>query len=143
MPSHPRARDRRTQQLLGRVIAFAKDPTLTRWIEQELSGQQLAVEVVNTVREMLDALIHRDPPHAQIVVVDFDAMTPAEVLELHGIRDAWFGAVIGVGTVTEELRTSLNVERVLDRSLRPGVLRTAVAAVGLDRATTKMTKLTR
>jgi hypothetical protein len=88
-------------------------------------------------------LLDRDPPHAQIVVVDFDAMTPAEALDFHRIRDAWFGAVIGVGTVTDELRTSLNVERVLDRALATGVLRTAVAAVGLDRPTTKMTKLER
>ena len=128
---------------MGRVIAFAQDPALVRWIEQELAGQQLAVEVVSSVREMLEALIGRDPPHPQIVVVDFDAMTAAEVLDFHRIRDAWFGAVIGVGVVTDELRTSLNVERVLDRSLSPGVLRTAIAAVGLDRPTTKMTKLER
>ena len=76
-------------------------------------------------------------------IADFDAMTPVDVLQLHSIREGWFGTIIALGTVSDDLRTSLNIDRVLQPPFGSEVLRKAVTDVGLARPTTRMKKLER
>jgi hypothetical protein len=77
-----------------------------------------------------------------VLAADFDAMSASDVLGLHGIRDrGWFGSVIALGTVSNDLRASLNVEYVIARPLVDGALRRTIAGVGLDRATTRIPKV--
>jgi hypothetical protein len=66
-------------------------------------------------------------------------MSAADVLQLHAIRDGgWFGALIAIGNVSDDLTKSLNIDRVLARPLVDEVFRKAVNQVGLDRPTTRI-----
>lgn len=113
------------------------------WIEAELAGLGLSIQVARTVREAVAALTEDPPPRPQIMAADFDTLTAADVLQLHSIRESgWFGSLIALGKVSGALKTSLNIDRVLTRPLGREVLRKAVNQVGLDRPTAKMKKLT-
>ncbi len=126
----------------NRVLIFAPDPRLRRWIEEELAGEPLVVAVARTAADIVRVLVETPPPRPGILVVDLDAMSPSDVLRVHMIRDrGWAGFVIALGDVAEELRTTLNVEHVLARPFGSEVLRTLVTE--LDKATTKMPKLVR
>jgi hypothetical protein len=126
-----------------RILAFALDAALSAWIEEELSGLGLALQHARSVREAVAALVEDPPPRPQIMVADLDAMTPADVLQLHAVRErGWFGAIIAIGNVADVLQTSLNIDRVLARPLGSEVLRKAVNRIGLDRPTTKLRKIT-
>ncbi len=122
----------------NRILTFAPNPADQKWIESELSNLSLSTQVARSVREVVAALIEDPPPRSQILVADFDAIGPADVLHLHSVREGWFGAIIVLGNVDEALRISLNIDRVLQRPLRDGVLRKAISEVGLDRPTTRM-----
>ncbi len=124
----------------NRVVIFAPDPHLRRWIEEELAGESLVVAVAHTAADIVRALVETPPPRPGILVVDLDAMSPSDVLRVHTIRDrGWAGSMIAVGEVAAELRTTLNVEHVLARPLGSEVLRKLVTEIG--KATTKMPKL--
>jgi hypothetical protein len=134
----PRARTRSH----SRLLVFAPSSAVMKWIEDELEGEPFGRQVAHTPQQIVCALIDDPPPRAQLLIADFDALTAGDVLGLHAIRErGWFGSVIGVGTVGPELRKSLTIERVLPRPLKGGVLRWAVAEVGLDRATSRIPKI--
>lgn len=127
----------------NRILILASDPELIAWIETELTGLGLAIQIARSTREAVAALIEDPPPRPQIMVADFDPLNAADVLHLHAIREGgWFGALIALGEVADELQTSLNIDRILGRPLMSDVLRKTVNQVGLDRPTTKMRKLT-
>ena len=47
------------------------------------------------------------------MIVDFDAVSAAELFELHAIRhDGWTGRLIGLGSVSNDLVISLEIEQV-------------------------------
>jgi hypothetical protein len=125
----------------GRALVFAPNPADAKWIDEELAGEQIAVEHAESVNEVVFALTAGPPPRAQILIADFDALSAADVLRLHSIREGWYGAIIGLGDVARDLRVSLNVAEVLARPFGVEVLRKAVKRVGVDKATTRMTKL--
>jgi hypothetical protein len=123
----------------NRILIFATEEALITWIERELSGLGLAMQIARTVRDAVAALIEDPPPRPQIMAADFDAMTAADVLQLHAIRDGgWFGSLIAIGNVSDDLTKSLNIDRVLPRPLVDEVFRKAVNQVGLDRPTTRI-----
>lgn len=127
----------------GHVLVFAPDPTVMTWVEEEMAPHGLMVQSAPTLAEVVATLIDGAPPRPQILVADFDEMSASEVLHLHDIRDkGWFGSLIGVGVVSEELQSSLNIARVLV-AFRPGVLRQAIDEVGLNRPTTRMPSVQR
>lgn len=141
MVPNPSDRDRAE---VNRAIVFAPDETVTRWIAQEVSGQRLHVQRAPSVKLLVAELIDSHPPRPQIAIVDFDALTPADVLHLHSIREqGWFGTLIALGSVSQDLRTSLNIGCVLPRPLGSEVLRKAITDVGLHRPTTRIRKLER
>lgn len=126
------------------ILIFAPDDKVMRWIEEELAELLLTRQVARSAREIVSALVEDPPPRPQLLVADFDSLTAGDVLGLHAIRDhGWFGSLIALGDVSDELRASLNIERILARPLGSEVLRKAVTQVGLDRETTKMPKLKR
>src|SRR5262249_26366072 len=129
--------------MLHRVLLYAPDPEVLRWMEGELAAEPYYLQIARSPREIVRALIDDPPPRPQILIADVDALTARDVLGIHSIRDrGWFGSVIAVGALSIELRTSLAVETVVARLAR-GALREAVTAIGLHRATTKQPKLAR
>lgn len=145
MASHPNQRARRPPAAdPDRALIFAPDEGVAKWIDEEIAGQSLAIQIGRSIKEVVNALVQDPPPRPQILVADFDAMTAADALHLHAIRDqGWFGSIIALGKVPEELQSSLNIYRVLRRPLGSETLRDAVTAVGLHRPTAKMKKLDR
>ena len=126
----------------SRAIIFAPDANTAKWIDEELAGQKIALQTARSINEVVAALVEDPPPRPQILIADFDAMAPAEVLHLHVVRNqGWFGSIIALGTVSDELRASLNMDRVLIRPLGGDVLRKAVADVGLSLPTMRMKAL--
>lgn len=117
--THPRIRGRGTPQHapapgeLARVILFGSEARCAGWIE-ELAGGPISVQIARTVAHILAALIDDPPPRPQVLIAEFDALTPGEIMELHGLREqGWFGTLILAGDVPGALRSSLKVEHVL------------------------------
>src|SRR5206468_3469760 len=108
----------------NRVLMFAPESAVMRWIRDELDDERLLLLVAPGVREVVTMLVDQPPPRPQILVADFASLGPADVLHLHSVRDrGWFGSVIALGAVSAELKSSLNIGRVLERPLVDGALR--------------------
>lgn len=101
-----------------RTLIYAAEPHRAKWIEVELSRAPVTIQMARKVRTVVAALLKDPPPRPQLLIVDFDAVSPGELFELHAIRhDSWTGRVIGVGGVPRELVTSLSIERVFPSPL--------------------------
>jgi hypothetical protein len=121
-PSHPRvqARGTRRDEILTpgdqvRTLIFAHEPTCAAWIEGELSRAPISItiQVGRKVRTVVSALVRDPEPRPQVLIIDFDSVSPGELLELHAIRhEGWGGRLIGLGAVTPELVASLGVDHV-------------------------------
>jgi hypothetical protein len=136
--------DRPKPEAKGSAIALAPDERLATWIGHQLAGTGVTLHTVRSVREAVDALVDDVPTRPQMLIADFDALDAGELLHLHSIRDkGWFGTIVGLGSLSDDLKKSLNIERVLPRPLDGDALRMAVAAAGLVKATTKMVRLER
>jgi hypothetical protein len=122
-PTHPRvqARGTRRDEIVDpgeqiRTMIFAPEQTRAVWIESELSRAPISITIQTgrKVRTVVSALVRDPEPRPRVLIVDFDAVSPGELLELHAIREeGWTGRLIGLGTVTPELMDSLGVDRVL------------------------------
>ena len=101
----------------------------------------IVLRTVGTVREVVTALIDDPPPRAQLLIADVTAMTPVDVLQLHEIRErGWFGVIVAIGAVPDELRASLAIDRVV-APFGVHAVREAVDAVGVNKATTRMSRI--
>jgi hypothetical protein len=119
-PAQHRARGTRRGEVVPaeqiRAMIFAPEPDRASWIESELARAPITVtiQVGRRVRTIVSALVKDPPPRPQVLIVDFDAIAPGELLELHAIRDeGWSGRVIGLGVVPVELRASLAIDAVI------------------------------
>jgi len=96
-----------------RTLVYAPQPARAAWIDRELSHPPITIQVGRTVSAVIAALVRDPPPRPDVLIVDFDALTPVELLELHAIRqEGWFGRLIGIGSVAPELCVSLGVDHV-------------------------------
>jgi hypothetical protein len=97
-----------------RTLVFAPDKARAAWIDRELSHPPITVQVGRSARNVVAALTRDPPPRPDVLVIDFDAIAPVDLVELHAIRPGgWCGRMIGVGDVTPELCASLGVDHVL------------------------------
>ncbi|HET7505367.1 MAG TPA: hypothetical protein VFK02_30315 [Kofleriaceae bacterium] len=103
-----------------RTLVYAPEPDRAAWIEGELarSPVPITIQVGRRVRAVVKALVRDPPPRPQVLIVDFDAIAPAELVDLHILRDeGWSGKLICLGTVPVELRASLAIDHVLPAPL--------------------------
>lgn len=119
---------------MPRALVLAPDRVVAARIEEDLVDHVRFEHV--TVDGVADAL--RRSPQPQILVVDIGVLDAAETLQLHAAREAWFGSMIALGTVSADLKKSLGIERVVEVPLERGALRSAIRELGLNKPTARM-----
>lgn len=101
-----------------RALIYAAEPHRAKWVEAELSRAPVTIQMARKVRTVVAALLKDPPPRPELLIVDFDAVTPGELFELHAIRhESWTGRIIGLGAVPRELVLSLTIEHVFPSPL--------------------------
>lgn len=103
-----------------RTLVYAPEESRAEWIEQELSRAPVTIQIGRRVRTIIAALVRDPPPRPEVLIIDFDAISPADLAALHKIRqEGWFGRMIALGSVAPELCTSLGIDQVI----RPPLVR--------------------
>ena len=141
-----RARSTRRRARVGRdrVLVFAPDEAMLRWIEHELFGERVTAQVVDSLVDVVTTLTLVPPPWPQLLILDVAAISPADLELLGSIRAAgWPGMVIAVGDPSDELRRALAIDVVLPRTYQAETLRTAIKHVGIDRPTVPLRRIAR
>jgi CheY-like chemotaxis protein len=93
------------------VLVFEPNGSKRRWVDEELEGTHLHVEVANAAADVVARLKALDAPG--IAIVDFDALGAVHLEQLKAIRDAgWSGVFVSLGTIPWQLRQSLRVRFV-------------------------------
>jgi hypothetical protein len=119
-----------------RVMLYAPDEDNMLALEHALDGVMLTVAL--GTQSLVAALTLDPPPRPQVLVIDVESISGADLLELHRLRDnGWFGTIIAVGAVPETLRRSLRIDTVLVGPA-PNMLRAAIARVPFEACTTKI-----
>lgn len=127
-----------------RCVALVADSFRGGWFASELAALHMDLHISPSVEDAVAVLVHDAPPRPQILFVDFDPLSAIDVLRLHTVREyGWFGIIIAFGDVSDDLKKSLNIERVLPTSTNGAVLRETVNKAGFDRPTSRMTPLRR
>jgi hypothetical protein len=122
-----------------RVLVFAPSPSLSGWIEGELTHRSVIVQIAFSIEHVVSALVEDPPPRPQILVADFDAMQPGEIMHVHVLREqGWFGRIIALGNVPPSLRSSLAIERVMSAPFVRDALRDAIIDTGFVAPTTRL-----
>src|SRR5678816_970761 len=110
---HPYVRARGTimpSESPGRALLLTTDVALEGMIQPELAALEIDLQVARSVERVIAALIDEPPPRAQLLLADFDALSPADVVQLHDLRGrGWFGAILALGRVPPEFGPSLNI----------------------------------
>ncbi len=133
MSAHPRLRARATARIAicdaDPVRALVLAPAHETWVRAELAGTGLRTRFVQSVHDVVMALVEAPPPRPQILIIDFAALSAGELLHLHSIREqGWFGNVIAIGRIPLSVRTSLGIERAV--AVGPYKLRPIAALEG-------------
>ncbi|HEX3758143.1 MAG TPA: hypothetical protein VHW23_05535 [Kofleriaceae bacterium] len=145
VPVHPRLHTRGGAErascdgTLIRVLVYAPATTRASWVESELQDKTVMTQIGFSVAHVVSALVEDPPPRPQILVADFDAISPAEIMHLHVLREqGWFGRIIALGGVPPALRSSLAIEHVLGPPYVRDALRDVITHAGLVVETTKL-----
>jgi hypothetical protein len=111
-----------------RAIVLAPAADRRRWIEAEIARVRAVVQVARSLRGVITALCDDPAPRPAVLVVDLDALTAAEVMQLHEVRErGWFGTIIALGRAVPALRKSLDLGRVLSAPFVEDALAEALA----------------
>ena len=122
-----------------RVITYVPTEARAQWVEAELHRAGATVQVARSASAIVQALTEDPTPVPQVLVVDIDAIAPADLFDLHIMRErGWCGHIIALGVVPPPLRASLGVERVLNTPFSSGSLTGAIADIGFDNTTCRI-----
>jgi hypothetical protein len=139
--AHPRvifAKGSRAVTSSVRAVVYAPDETRYDWVHRELAHEEIVIQVGRGVSHIIAALVDDPAPRPQILVIDFDAIGPGEIMELHTVRErGWTGTIFALGKVPIGIRKSLRIEQVL-ATLVDNALRLAVAEIGFDKQTRRL-----
>jgi hypothetical protein len=109
------------------------------WIEEELRGKPVLLQIGFSVAQVVSALVEDPPPRPQVLVADFDDMGPGELMHLHVLREqGWFGRIIAIGDLPAALMSSLAIERAIGAPFARNALRDVINNAGFVAMTTKM-----
>lgn len=113
--THPRAIARGTQKpavTAARVIVYSPIEAHVQWAEAEAARAGAVIQLARTVGQVVAALVDDPPPRPQILVIDLDALSPGELMQLHQVREqGWCGVIVALGRVPAALRGSLKITR--------------------------------
>lgn len=141
-PAHPRLHtrgERVSDGELVRVLVYAPSQARSTWIESELQDRAVMVQIGFSVEHVVSALVEDPPPRPQILIADFDCVSPLELMRLHVLREqGWFGRIVALGTVPNALRLSLAIEHVLGAPYVRDALRDVITNAGFVTETTKL-----
>lgn len=145
VPVHPRLHTRvgtersSNEGSLIRVLVYAPAAARASWVETELQDKTVMTQIGFSVAHVVSALVEDPPPRPQILVADFDAINPGEIMHLHVLREqGWFGRIIALGNVPPSLRSSLAIEHVLGAPYVRDALRDVITHAGAVTETTKL-----
>jgi hypothetical protein len=125
-----------------RALVHVTDSARAQWVEEELADEPITLQIARSIEQVVSALVDDPPPRAQLLIADFDAIAPGDLLHLHQIRErGWFGAIVAIGQVPAPLRSSLSIAHVLVPPLRRHALRNTITRTGIGLATTKMPRV--
>jgi hypothetical protein len=112
------------------AVVYAPNAQVARWVEGELERDGSTVQLARTFTNLMRSLVEDPPPRPNVLVVDVDATSPAELMELHSVRPrGWFGTVVALGTVPQPLRESLGIDLVVSPPFVLDQLRDAIAGL--------------
>jgi hypothetical protein len=109
------------------VVVYAPDPTVQKWIDEELVGEPCEVSLAGTIALAVDRIVAGDGLR-KVLIVDVDAL---EASELDALDGAWGQGVplIGLGHVTREMRDVLHLTYVVRRPLGSEKLRAFISGL--------------
>jgi hypothetical protein len=124
----PRRRGRGTEQC--RVLIYAPDPDVRRWVEHELFAEAVNPHVVDGLADVVTTLTLVPPPWPQILILDAAAIGPADLALLSTIRESgWTGSVISIGDPSNGMQRCLGVDVALPRTFKNEMLRTTIKPI--------------
>jgi hypothetical protein len=96
------------------AVVYAPAAGVGNWIESELARDSAMVQTARSMRGLIKALVEDPSPSPNLLIVDLDALSPADLMELHSIRHlGWFGTILALGHVPAALRDSLTIAQTL------------------------------
>lgn len=114
-------------------MAYAPRTSTVRWINEELTDEAIRVVVAASVADLVARVAERP---TMIAIVDFDALTEADIQALLNVRgDRWTGALIALGRVESDLRQVLGVRETVLRPFGSERLRKAMSEIRVSKAT--------
>ena len=121
------------------AVFYAPDEPIAEWVEDELEQDGARIQVARSMKALVDALVHDPTTKPHVLIVDVDALSPAELMELHAIRHmGWFGSIIALGATPPDLRRSLCIDQVLKPPYLANHLRDAFASLRTPPATKRI-----
>jgi len=144
-PVHPRVQTRVSRDTRAgagpqlRILVYTPSESRASWVEAELAVDTVMVQIGHSVEHVVSALVEDPPPRPQVLVADFDALEPGELMHLHVLREqGWFGRIVALGDVPATLRSSLSIEHVIDAPFANGALRDMIASSRYSNCTAKL-----
>lgn len=115
---------RRNLDERDRVLVFARDPAVLRWIDHELFGERVSTTVVSTLTDVVASLTLVPPPWPRYLIIDAQEISPADIRLMAAIREAgWPGVVLAVGDASSAVHQSLGIDVTIPRCFGSEVLR--------------------
>jgi hypothetical protein len=135
---HAHVPRRRRREMRDHMLVLTLDRAVRRWVEHETFGERMTIEFVDQLADALSNLASKPP---QLLIVDADAISRAEVELLAEIRDAgWRGKLIAIGDVNPR---SLGVDLALERKFDCELLRNALKRLASERPNVFMRRIGR
>ena len=112
------------------AVIYVPAAQVAKWVENELDRDGAVLQTARSLPQLMRALVEDPTTRPNVLVVDLDAISPGELLELHSIRErGWFGTIVGLGKVPEPLRLSLGVDHAIAPPFVRDQLRDAIVAL--------------